>query len=260
VRGTITSISVAGMLRLLCSYGKTGVLNVDSGSIKGYAEINEGDITDVSIEKSIGRAGDKKEALIQLLLAIEDGSFYFEERRVKSKKSLGFCVEDLIIESAREIYTSYIKEISVKDILFPENEVLKMARLPRGKSVTLNMTYEEWNLMAGFNGDNNIFSVYDNSGIERARAEVILYGLVSAGLLRRMRFKIPELSRIAKENLGNIGSAIVDTEFAKQKIDRTKMGMRTFLNLLNALEESFGEILGKTKAREIIEKIWSATK
>jgi hypothetical protein len=102
--------------------------------------------------------------------------------------------------------------------------------------------------------------VYDNSGIERARAEVILYGLVSAGLLRRMRFKIPELSRIAKENLGNIGSAIVDTEFAKQKIDRTKMGMRTFLNLLNALEESFGEILGKTKAREIIEKIWSATK
>jgi hypothetical protein len=38
------------------------------------------------------------------------------------------------------------------------------------------------------------------------------------------------------------------------------MGMRTFLNLLNALEESFGEILGKTKAREIIEKIWSATK
>ena len=127
MRGTITSISVAGMLRLLCSYGKTGVLNVDSGSIKGYAEINEGEITDVSIERSMGRAGDKKEALLQLLLAIEDGSFYFEERNVKSKKSLGFCVEDLIIESAREIYTSYIKEISVKDILFPENEVLKMA-------------------------------------------------------------------------------------------------------------------------------------
>jgi len=260
LRGTITSISIAGMLRLLCSYGKTGLLNVDSGRIKGYAEINRGELSDVNLEKSIGPARDKKQALIQLLLAIEEGSFYFEEKELPAKKPLGLCVEALIIESAREIYTAYLDKISVKDILFPENEVLRIARLPRDKSITINMTFEEWNLLAGFNGDNNIAAVYESSGIEKSRAEVMLYGLVSAALLRRLRFKIPELSRIAKENLGNIGSAIVDTEFAKQKIDRTKMGMRSFLSLLNALEESFSEILGRTKAKEIIEKIWAATK
>ncbi|MGD0566654.1 MAG: DUF4388 domain-containing protein [Candidatus Goldiibacteriota bacterium] len=260
MRGTINSISVAGMLRLLCSYGKTGILNIDSGRIKGFVEINSGEISDVSVEKSMGRARDKKEALVQLLLAIDEGSFYFEEKHLKSKPPLGLCVEGLIIESAREIYTSYKDEINVKDIIFPENEVLRMASLPREKKITINMTYEEWNLLAGFNGDNNIAAAYDAAGIEKAKAEIILYGLVSAALLRRLRFKIPELARIARENLGNIGSAIVDSEFAKQKIDRTKMGMRSFLSLLNALEESFAEILGRTRAREIIEKIWAATK
>jgi len=260
MRGTINIISVAGMLRLLCSYGKTGVLNIDSGKIKGHIDILDGSITDVTAEKFLTKPTDKRHALVQLLLAIEEGSFYFEEKKVSEKPALNICVEDVILESAREIYYIYLKELSVKDLIFPENEVLKMSRLSKGRKLNLSINDEEWNLMAGFNGDNNIASVFDGSGIDRPKAEVILFGLVSSGLVRRMRFKIPEMSRIAKETLGNIGAAIVDTEFQKQRVDKTKMGMRSFIGLLNALEVSFGEILGKTSSKEIIEKIWSATK
>ncbi len=260
MQGTINSISIAGMLRLLCSYGKTGSLMVNSGKIKGSIDIIDGEVTGVVAEKCLNPTQNKKDALVQLLLAIEEGSFYFEEKPPAPNKPLGISIEEVILESAREIYEKYYGQISVKDMIFPENEVLKMARLGKGKVLTMTMHSEEWNLMASFNGDSNITTALENTGIAKEKAEIIMYGLVSAGFVRRMRFKIPEVSKIAKESFGNIGVAIVDNEMAKQKIDSTKMGMKNFIGLLNGLENSFAEIVGRARAKEVIEKIWNATK
>ncbi len=260
MRGTISSISVAGMLRLLCSYGKTGVLNVDSGRVKGRIEIINGEVTDASAEKTLLQAADKRSTIIQLLLAIEEGSFYFEEKSLPSKKPVGICVEDVILESARIICSDFSGKIPVKDLILPENEVLKTAKFTAGRKISISFLSDEWNLLGSFNGDSNIGAALEESGVEKSKAEIIMYGLVAAGLVRRMRFKIPEVARLAKDELGNIGAAIVDNEFSKQKIDRRKMGMKNFIGLLNGLEISFSEIVGKTKAKEIIEKIWSATK
>lgn len=260
MQGTINSISIAGMLRLLCSYGKTGILVVNSGKIKGSIDIISGEVTDVTAQLCINPSQNKKDILVQLLLAIEEGSFYYEEKAPVPNRPLGICVEDVILESAREIYGKYSGVISVKDMIFPENEVLKMTRLSKGKVITLTMYAEEWNLMASFNGDSNITTALENTGVEKEKAEIIMYGLVSAGLVRRMRFKIPEVAKIAKEAFGNIGVAIVDNEMSKQKIDRTKMGMKNFIGLLNGLENSFAEIVGRGRAKEVIEKMWSATK
>jgi hypothetical protein len=260
LQGSISSISVAGMLRLLCSYGKTGRLNVNSGKTEGSIMISEGSIIGADIKRSYSNVSGIRQSVVQLLLATDDGSFYFDENSVKHGTAQDICVEDVILESARLIAEKYMGIISVKDLIPPENEVLRTSKFTLGKTVTITFTSDEWNLLGSFNGDTNITSAIEESGIEKAKAEVVMYGLVSAGLVRRLRFKIPELTKIAKEAFGNIGIAVVDNEMTKQKIDRRKMGMKNFIGLLNGLEISFAEIVGKSKAREVIEKIWNATK
>jgi hypothetical protein len=260
VQGTTGNISVAGMLRLLCSYGKTGVFEIDGEKIKGRIELNAGEITDAVIFAGTDKKLGARASVIKLLTVLEEGSFSYEEKTSEKKESAGFCAEDLIMESARALYDGKKNLPGLKDYLPPENEVLKIAKLSKNKKINLSFFSEEWNMLTAFNGDVNSGVVLDKAGPEREKAAVILYGLVSAGFLRRSRFKIPEVSKIARDTMGNIGSAIVDNSFLKLKIDKARMGMKDFLMLLNELENSFAEIAGRTRAKEIIEKIWAASK
>jgi hypothetical protein len=260
LQGTTGSISVAGMLRLLSSYGRTGVLEVDGKTVKGYIALSNGAIADAVITSGGNKKQPPKDAIVQLLLSLEEGSFSFEEKKPAKTKSLELCVEDLILESARFFYNSHMNLVEIKDYLPPDNEVLKIARFSKGRKITVTLLDDEWNMLTAFNGDSNTGGVMRGIKTDPERAQVILYALISAGLLRRSRFKIPEIARIAREAMGNIGGAIVDAAFNKLKINRPGMGMRDFLGLLNELENSFAEIAGRTRAKEIIEKIWTATK
>ncbi|MCE5299793.1 MAG: DUF4388 domain-containing protein [Spirochaetia bacterium] len=260
MHGTMSSISVAGMLRLLCSFGRSGELLIDSGRIKGKIVIDSGNIVSATAERTLFKTSGLRDTVVQLLLALEEGSFSFIELAPRNEKPSGIGIEDVILESAREIWKNPGNSVNIRDLIFPEDEVLRTTRLAAGREITVSFQADEWNLLAAFNGDSDIGTVLEDSGIERGKAEIILYGLTSAGLLRRLRFKIPELSKIAREELGNIGAAIVDSEFIRQKFDRKKMGMKNFVSLLNGLEASISEITGRTRAKVIIEKMWAATK
>jgi hypothetical protein len=260
VQGTTGNISVAGMLRLLCSYGKTGVFEIGGEKIKGRIELYKGDITDAVIFAGADKKLPVKEAAVRLLTVLEEGYFSFEEKTAIKKETAGLCVEDLIMESARALYREQKSIPQLKDFIPPENEVLKIARFSKGKKISVVFFDDEWNMLTLFNGDVNSAAALNGPGADRDRSQVILYALISAGFLRRSRFKIPEVSKIARETMGNIGSAIVDNTFLKLKIDKARMGMKDFLMLLNELENSFAEIAGRTRAKEIIEKIWAASK
>jgi len=250
----ISNISVAGMLRVLCNYKKTGIYNIESNNKEVKIYINNGDIVDIKPENK-----NPKQTLIDILSSLNKVTFYFKEQQIKENKSLNICVEDVILESARIIARQGGSDL-IREFLLPENEVLKIAKFPEDRSIYIKFNSDEWNLMALFDGNKSIQNIIDEAGLEKQKAEVILYGLISAGLLRRTRFKMPELTKIVRAELGNIGVAIVDTEIIKNNIDKTKMGMRDFLKLLASLENSFADIVGKTKANVIIEKIWEATK
>jgi len=254
VKATINNISVAGMLRLLCNYKKTGVLKVEGAEITGEIEILEGEI----IEANTRIDTDKRKAAINLLTVIGDGTFYFQEKSLEAKRNLGFCVEDIILESARVIREK--NQVNIEDYLLPENEILKISKLAENKKMTITFLSKEWNFLINFNGDNSIAAVIQNSKLDKSKAEIIIYGLISAGLLRRTRFKVPEITKIAKNRIGNIGAAIVDAEMIKLNIDKTRMGMKDFIELLNNIEKSFTEIIGKEKAKTVIEEIWANTK
>lgn len=260
VQGTTGNISVAGMLRLLCNYGKTGVFEIDGEKVKGRIELSNGDITDAVVEIGADKKLSAKEATVKLLTVLKEGSFSFEEKSPAKTATLGLCAEDLIMESARVLYKTQKNIPQVRDYLPPENEILKIAKFSKDKKINITFFDDEWNMLTAFNGDVNSGTVLNKPGTDREKAQMLLYGLVSAGFLRRSRFKIPEVSKIARDTMGNIGSAIVDNSFIKLKIDRARMGMRDFIMLLNELENSFAEIAGRTRAKDIIEKIWAASK
>ncbi len=254
VKKTISNISAAGMLRILCNYKKTGIYNIETQNRKVKIFINNGQISDIKPEEK-----DIKELLINVLSSLSGISFYFEEQNIKPAKAYELCIEDIILESARRIAKQGGSDV-INEFLLPENEVLKIAKFPLDRFIYIKFLSEEWNFLSLFDGNKSIKAVFQESGLEKNKAEAILYGLLSAGLLRRTRFKMPELIKIAREELGNIGAAIVETELIKNNIDKTRMGMKEFLRLLGYLENSFAEIVGKTKAQAIIEKIWEATK
>jgi len=258
MKGTTGSISVAGMLRLLCGFGRTGTLKVKSERKEGEIILYDGEITGAAV--SGAPAKDVREAVIELLLVLEQGSFYFDEKEPAQKEPAGLCVEGLIIESARRMRGGSNVKISVKEYLYPENEVLKISPMPEGKKISVDFEAEEWNMLISFNGDKNMETAISESKTDKITAEKIIYGLISSGLVRRTRFKIPEIGKIAMEEAGNVGAAIAACAFAKRKIDKTRMGMKEFIGLLNELEESFAAIMGKSKAEAITEKIWNAAK
>lgn len=253
-KNIISNINAAGMLRILCNYKKTGIYNIETQNKKIKIFINNGELVNIKPEGI-----NAKETLIDVLSSLSDISFYFEEQKIEDTNALEICIEDIILESARRIAKKGGSEI-IKDFLLPYNEVLKISKFPPERSVYIKFESDEWNLLSLFDGSKSINSVINEIKMDSKKAEAILYGLLSAGLLRRTRFKMPELTKIVIEELGNIGVAIVDTEILKNNIDKTKMGMKEFLRLLAALENSFAEIVGKTKAQIIIEKIWEATK
>lgn len=250
----ISNLSAAGMLRILCNYKKTGIYNIDTQNKNVEIYIKNGDIVKVKPEEK-----NVKELLIEVLSSLNDISFYFEDKNIEGSKSFDICIEDVILESARRIAKDGSNDL-IRDFIFSDNEVLKICKFPTERTVYIKFLSEEWNLLSSFDGSKSINSVIAESKIDNKKAEIILYGLISAGLLRRTRFKMPELTKIVREELGNIGVAVVDTEFLKNNIDKTKMGMKEFLRLLASLENSFAEIVGRTKAQKITDKIWEATK
>ncbi len=255
MQGTTGNISVAGMLRLLCNYGRTGRLNVTGEYRKGYIDISQGKIAGAG---PAVQGEPVKEAAINLLTVIEEGSFYFDEEfKIEGGNNADIFPEEMIMESARRLRQT---GKNVKDYIPSDNEVMKITRMPGGKNVFTPFVHDEWNMLAAFGGDTSVGAVIDEYHGGREEAEAVLYGLVSAGLIRKTRFKIPEVERIAREELGNIGSAIVDSSMTKLRINRAKMGMKEMISLLNSLEVDFSAIAGKTKAKTIIEKIWAGSK
>ncbi len=254
MQGTTGNISIAGMLRLLCNYNRTGILRVKSGDLSGFVSVYNGNIT----RAEAGGGGlSVKEAVIKLLLVLEEGAFYFEETKPEQNESEGLFVEDLIMESARRLRE---KNADVDDYILPGNEVAKIGRADKNREIMLRLKGEEWNFLISFDGNADINTVIREKGYEERWAKYMLYGFLSAGMLRRTRFKLPEITRIASDELGNIGAAIVDSSFTKNRIDKRNMGMRDFINVLNDLEVSFSRIVGKTKAKGVIQKIWEETK
>jgi hypothetical protein len=251
--GELSNVSMGGMLRLLSVYKQTGMLKIRGEGGEGEIYLQDGVIVGTS------KAGSKLREEVLRLLLVEKGNFQFKALdSIGSKQQQGREeeIETLILEASRHIASQEAAEY------LPGDEVIMQLAPLAGerKHVKLDLLRDEWNLLTRVNGEDSMAMVREKSGIRKGRAFQIIYGLLSAGILRRTRFRIPQIIEIATQELGNMGEALVREAFRKLKMDQTHMHMRQLIDLLNELERNITLLLGPSRAQHIISIMWEGSK
>lgn len=251
--GEISNVSVGGMLRLLSVFQQTGRLKVRGEDGDGEIFLQEGRIVGTSKPNE-----DIGSEVLRLLL-LKKGFFHFQPMEtIPLEKSQGIAeeVENLIMEASRRCdakeATEYLPNFDT---------VIQLAPIQGNRTkIQINMERDEWNFMTHVNGEDPIQLLIEKSEMEEARCIQILYGLLSSGIVRKTRFRLPKLFEIANKELGNMGEALVRQAFRKLKLDQTRMHMRELIALLNELERSVTLLLGPTRASHIIGLMWEGAK
>ncbi|MCD4813999.1 DUF4388 domain-containing protein [bacterium] len=251
--GELTNVSVGGMLRLLFVYHQTGRLKVRGEDGEGEIFMERGMI--VGTNKAAGKL---KEELLRLL-QLKKGHFHFQKLEtltVKQKQGVFAEIESSILEASRSTVSQEAAEY------LPGDEVVLQLAPVAGDRQMMQLTFlrDEWNLMTRINGEDSMSMVREKSGIRKGRAIQIIYGLLSAGIIRKIRFKIPKVIEIATQELGNMGEALVRQAFRKLRMDQSRMHMRQLIDLLNELERNIALLLGPTRAKTIIGLMWEGSK
>lgn len=251
--GELTNVSVAGMLRLLSAYQQTGCLKVSGQDGEGEIYLEQG--------KIVGTGAKKKELAQEVLrlLLVQQGFFHFEPaEEISRTRQQGVLeeVESLILEASRQVSAEVAQEY-----LPSGDAVLQLAPIfSRREHIRLDLQRDEWNLLTQVNGEDSLQSLLDKSGLPRERGLQAVYGLLSAGLLRKIRFRIPEILEIATRELGNLGEALVRQAFRKLGLDQSRMHMKDLIALLNELERNITLLLGPTRASAVIGLMWEGAK
>jgi hypothetical protein len=251
--GELTNVSVAGMLRLLSAYQQTGCLKVSGQDGEGEIYLEQGRIVGAGTKKK-----DLAEEVLRLLL-VQQGYFHFEPSEAVPRTHLQGSldeIESLILESSRRT-----KSAAVQEFLPSAETVLQLAPIfSKREKIRLDLRREEWNLLTQVNGEDSLGILVEKSGLARERALQAVYGLLSAGLLRKARFRIPEILDIATRELGDLGEALVRQAFRKLGLDQSRMHMKQLIALLNELERNITLLLGPTRAGAIIGLMWEGAK
>lgn len=195
-------------------------------------------------------------ANLSLLLKQREGRFVFREGELPFREFLlTTSTENLILAGLRDVDPQ-----TVEEGLPPLSAILELSPRPANQPLDISFTPSEWNTLILFDGVRNLEDVLRVAGRPSGETERIVFALQSSGLLKKVRFRFPDLEKIAREALDNMGIVLVQNAYANVGVSRARMGMRELIKVLNELEKSMGLIVGPTQAATIVEKMWEATK
>lgn len=249
----LSNVSVAGMLRLLTNYRQTGSLKVSGDDGAGEIYLDQGVI--------VGSDRPHEDLSVEVLhlLLLQRGIVQFEPMGslpVQHAQGRLEDVETLILEASRHADAD-----TLFDLLPPDEAVLQLTMLSTVRErLRLEIRIEEWNLLTQVNGVNTLDKVVTRSGLPRARALQAVYGLLSAGLVRKVRSRVPEAFEFANRELDTMGEALVRQAFRQLGLDPTHIRVQDLIALLNELESSLTVLLGPTRANTIMDRMWKSAK
>lgn len=251
--GEVSNVSIGGMLRLLSVYRQTGSLRVRGEDGEGEIYLQNGLIVGTS------KPGKQLREEVLRLLLLKKGYFHFQTLETLPAKHLQGKdeeIENLILEASRQIPPQEAAEY------LPGDEVVLQLAPVAGERewMRLQLQRDEWNLLIRVNGEDSMGVVRDKSGLRKGRALQVLYGLLSAGIVRKIRFRIPQVIEIATRELGNLGEALVREAFRKLNLDQSRMHMPDLIKLLNELERNITLLVGPTRAQHVIGMMWEGSK
>jgi len=193
---------------------------------------------------------------IDRILRMETGQFRFEDGcKGFEDYPIRTGTENLILSSFRKIESTRASEG-----LPPGSAIMEWAPRAAEEPLEMALRKEEWNTLILFDGNRNLDGVLKLSPAGEGRSLVVVHALMSAGILKKVRFRFPDLEKIALQNLGNMGVVLVQNAYHNTGVSRARMGMRELVRILNELERAMNLIVGPTRASEIAEQMWESVK
>jgi hypothetical protein len=190
------------------------------------------------------------------LLKMTEGTFQFEDGAKGFEDfPLAMGMENLILKSFRSL-----AETQASESLPPGSAIMEWAPRPNQCGLDLSLSADEWNTLLLFDGDRNLDSILQLAPKSETPASVTVYAFVSAGIIKKVRFRFPDLERICLDELGNMGLVLVRNAYQKTGVSRARMGMRELIRILNDLNKSMSMIVGPTRAEGIVDRLWETTK
>ena len=257
VSGSLQDVNVGGLFRLFSLHEFTGRLEIRGATRQlGNLYLKQGTI--IAADFKAGRRKARGEAAVYKILSLSKGDFRLVE---KSAVPGGACrvnrsTENLILEGIRRLSPS----TDFDTLLPPLGAILELAAIARDRALNITLLPEEWNLLVSLNGRKTLAHLLNDRGNDRKDTMRSLYALISVGLVKKARFKLPNLKRMAEKALGPIGGALVDSEIDKLKVRPTRMTMHHLLDLLRGLGKSMAEIVGAQRSEQIVKSMWDEVK
>jgi len=175
LQGSLSSINLADILQLVSNSKQTGrfILSNPSGQ-KGNIYLKAGELMHAEIDEFSG------EDAIFTLISWSDGTFVFEEGNFEAKTSISRPITTLLMEAARRIdeWKLLRKKIGSIDAI-PEFSNIDMQERRKISLSTL-----EWLIVSKINGKNSINDISKESGINIYDTARIIFGMITAGLIR----------------------------------------------------------------------------
>jgi hypothetical protein len=251
--GDLTSTSVAGMLRLFMAYRRSGAFSVGQSGQAGILHLQEGRI--IATNEGVKQL----EAATLRCLAITEGQFHFDEKSAPPKQTAAEPlegIEHLIILHSRSVSIEYLTPY------LPKREIV-LQPAPRNESsglLRLLLLSEEWNILTMLHGEHSLSDLLQAHIAPEPRVLQAVYGFLTAGLIKKCRFKINEILAMAGIELGVTGEAVVAQALRNLHLDRNRMRMKDLLALLNEIEKNISILIGPTRGARLIEMMWHAAK
>ena len=257
MQGSLQDVNIGGLFRLLSLHQFSGrlVLRGNQG-VTGVLHLAAGEITGAEHQNS--RSTLVGAEAVYKILRMEKGDFYFAEgvATLRAAAKVQLSTENLILEGTRRLPENTEFEL----LLPPLSANLELAANHGSRPTDLSLPPQEWNTLIAFRGDKSLGEVIKANGMDKRSALRAIYGFLSAGLVKKIRYRLPNIKALAEAELGAIGAAVVENEISKMKVQPSRMTMADLLTLLRAIEMSLTTIIGKARSEQAIAKMWDEVK
>jgi hypothetical protein len=190
LKGSLTSVSLSGLVQVLSAERRTGRLDWRSGTPadgrRGSFWLDSGKVVHAEAE-GVGHGEHRgtatlvgEDALYELLL-VEEGEFSFEAGPLPPRRSVTSSTEHLLIEAAcrRDQARGRLPD----EVEVDGESVASFAPVPDGVT-TPRFDTLQWRLLASIDGKKPVATLARDVGLPLDTARAMVAGLVGAGVLR----------------------------------------------------------------------------
>jgi hypothetical protein len=180
--GSLAEIQITDLIQLVGVSRKTGALHIRNGSERGEVYLVDGQVVHAQLGPHVG-----EEAVYAMVLATE-GDFEFEPGDASPRRTISKGNTRLLMEAAQRVdeWRVVSRKVPSTDLV-PEY----VTQPDRGDRIFLNTA--EWLVLAKIDGRRSVRAVAGLAGLTVFDTAKVLYGLVSAGLIRLKSASPPPL-------------------------------------------------------------------